>query len=934
MHSHDIHIKCLSQANEEDRLAIFIGSGVSKSSDNDFVRLPLWSDLIKELKSELSIEEEFEPTKIAQLYYLEYGEQRYLQTLKKHFPDNISGSDLHREILKVNPRVIITTNWDCILENTIENEGYLYDIICTDKDLVASTSPRKLLKIHGDFKSHNIVFKEDDYIYYSRDFPLLENYIKSIFSTHTVLFLGYSYNDINLKHIMKWVQSHSSSVPAMYLTSFKSDKPQENYLKNHGISTLVLLDDKFRDAENLTSKNKSDILQRFLNSIVVGKELYLPKHEDEREIISFMFNRIKHLGHQGAVSRDQINDALTNCGFYYDIDGLCLLNLYRKGGVLTTDIDDSVRECFEGFTRLLLRVDGLSESEKIEFYKSNMMFNDIFSVLALANIKGVMLPDEDGRESDSYFPNHMILPQDELKLIDREYISFSDHKCSGDNSIKSLLCDSYIEYRLGRFDLAFKKTADLILACKRNRIYSMLLIAVFNRNCLLWHLKYGISDAKSGSLENEVDIELQDEFFKFPKLEIKKNQSLYDFLTFKTVNEIAYKCSRKIDDLMSRVGLIKAGGMSFDNNADQPAYEHVNLLQFALKNHIMIDRYAPFSSAMQDYLRISLVRQSLSDVVLINQYEIYTAIQFYPPKNLKKVLSAFIDGNDNKSLLIGESCTEWLIGSVLCNLTTSVLNDKNYFSGCEARFENCIFLLSLVPLSDIQIGNVITEFSRLVASKATTIGIYESLNNFLGIQGGLYSKVIDSELLIDILNIIIDKIVSKKAQGFDNHAVLQGRVRNIYSSIKVASVEYADVQRVSELISEIKTYPIDVQASYSRSIIYSIFLISSTPVKNIIRKYINKLLTEFEKNNVVDVEFYLWAVATKFKEYDSKLLSYLDAYFEQYRGGKGFPKGLNGLLDLIGFLVKNIGISELQDIYNEIIGLSERSDNGQFVSKL
>jgi len=60
--------------------------------------------------------------------------------------------------------------------------------------------------MHGDFNNHNIVFKEDDYLDYQYNFPLIENYIKSILSTHTVLFSGCSYNDINYKQIMKWLQ--------------------------------------------------------------------------------------------------------------------------------------------------------------------------------------------------------------------------------------------------------------------------------------------------------------------------------------------------------------------------------------------------------------------------------------------------------------------------------------------------------------------------------------------------------------------------------------------------------------------------------------------------------------------------------------------------------------------------------------------------------
>ncbi len=89
MHLHNVHIKNIKQANEEDRLAIFVGAGVSKSSDTDYISLPNWSDLISELKSDLAITDEMDYLKLAQLHYLEFGEHKYIQTLKKYFPEDM-----------------------------------------------------------------------------------------------------------------------------------------------------------------------------------------------------------------------------------------------------------------------------------------------------------------------------------------------------------------------------------------------------------------------------------------------------------------------------------------------------------------------------------------------------------------------------------------------------------------------------------------------------------------------------------------------------------------------------------------------------------------------------------------------------------------------------------------------------------------------------
>ncbi len=127
--------------------------------------------------------------------------------LKSFFPsENIVIKNTHSLLVKLFPQNIITTNWDIVIEKAIENEMALYDVVRNDSELINTTSNRKLIKMHGDIEIGNIIFKEDDYLEYSqKSFPLIENYVKSVLSTNTVIFFGYSYNDINLKYITKWI---------------------------------------------------------------------------------------------------------------------------------------------------------------------------------------------------------------------------------------------------------------------------------------------------------------------------------------------------------------------------------------------------------------------------------------------------------------------------------------------------------------------------------------------------------------------------------------------------------------------------------------------------------------------------------------------------------------------------------------------------------
>lgn len=52
--------------------------------------------------------------------------------------------------------------------------------------------------------------------------------------------MGYSYGDINLKQITKWIQNNSKVMPPMFLVVSKENKNQSKYLENFGIKTIII----------------------------------------------------------------------------------------------------------------------------------------------------------------------------------------------------------------------------------------------------------------------------------------------------------------------------------------------------------------------------------------------------------------------------------------------------------------------------------------------------------------------------------------------------------------------------------------------------------------------------------------------------------------------------------------------------------------------
>lgn len=204
----DEKIRYVKNARDEDKLIIFVGAGISKNSD-----LPDWDRLIKVFVNKLNypIKEGKELSydeylKVPQYYYNIFGDEEYKKVIREELDVEREPNDIHELIFKLDPKHIITTNYDRLLEETVIEQRMLFDVISKDKDLLDSKKSKYIIKMHGDIKDlENIVLKENDYLNYSQNHILIETYIKSLLVNSTFLFIGYSLNDYNLKQIISWV---------------------------------------------------------------------------------------------------------------------------------------------------------------------------------------------------------------------------------------------------------------------------------------------------------------------------------------------------------------------------------------------------------------------------------------------------------------------------------------------------------------------------------------------------------------------------------------------------------------------------------------------------------------------------------------------------------------------------------------------------------
>ncbi|MDL2218236.1 SIR2 family protein [Christensenellaceae bacterium OttesenSCG-928-M15] len=212
-------ILMIREANSRNKLIAFLGAGVSKNSGYS-----TWNDLVRDMDIQLNYSGESngrdsytsdELLKIPQFLSTK-NKAEYTQLLRKHFDWlPTTTNPIVDTVLQIRPHHIITTNFDKLIEFSLALKGkdivekYSMKKYCPvyhDKDILNADGDNFLIKMHGDISQvEQMVLRERDYLDYSSEHPVLENFIKTLLIDHTFLFVGYGLGDYNLKLIMNWV---------------------------------------------------------------------------------------------------------------------------------------------------------------------------------------------------------------------------------------------------------------------------------------------------------------------------------------------------------------------------------------------------------------------------------------------------------------------------------------------------------------------------------------------------------------------------------------------------------------------------------------------------------------------------------------------------------------------------------------------------------
>ena len=282
-------------------IILWIGSGFSSLAG-----YPTGSQLVQIIKDELNFDEKqyFKNNSHLDEVADEFVQLRSRKELEsilskifKEMPQNLMYHKIVSEIPQIEK--IITTNYDKSFEYAYGND--IFPII-SDKNF--SAIPRNkvsLLKIHGDIDVPNsmIITKSDYRNYYdSGKEDLIWNEIKLLISKYSILFIGYSFEDSNVKSIFESILRRlGGSHKDCYLITRELPDHKQRYLLEYSIHYIQM------SAQEAISNIQKEVEK---NLIIDARNGYIPYYRISKLLSNRKINTRLTFADEGKLTLDRI----------------------------------------------------------------------------------------------------------------------------------------------------------------------------------------------------------------------------------------------------------------------------------------------------------------------------------------------------------------------------------------------------------------------------------------------------------------------------------------------------------------------------------------------------------------------------------------------------------------------------------------------------
>ena len=242
----------LIRAIRKRQAILFAGAGVSMT-----VGLPSWQTLIEHIAEELEVdlsgftESDINYLTLAEFYRIKQGSIGPLRSwMDRNWTiqeDKLKASRVHELICRLDFPIVYTTNFDRNLETAFDLHGRDYVKIVNAKDIArVQEGMPQIVKYHGDFDDdESIVLAETDYLDRLSFESPLDIKFRSDALGKTILFIGYSMTDLNIRFLMHrlWQTWNGSGYerarPPSYVFMLRPNPVEEAVLAQWGLRVLT-----------------------------------------------------------------------------------------------------------------------------------------------------------------------------------------------------------------------------------------------------------------------------------------------------------------------------------------------------------------------------------------------------------------------------------------------------------------------------------------------------------------------------------------------------------------------------------------------------------------------------------------------------------------------------------------------------------------------
>lgn len=208
----------------QHRVIPFIGAGFSAP-----LNMPGWNQLLSAVADELALEIPFEalrtqcrddPLQIAEYLFLKadgrIGPIRHAIEGRLKSPDSPVISTAHVELVNLGMPQVYTTNFDELIERTYRELEEPASLIVLPKDVATIDSTKvQIVKYHGDLRHESTLVLTESSYYTRLDFQTpMDLKFRSDLLGKSVLFIGYSFQDINIRVIWFQLMRMMREIPA------------------------------------------------------------------------------------------------------------------------------------------------------------------------------------------------------------------------------------------------------------------------------------------------------------------------------------------------------------------------------------------------------------------------------------------------------------------------------------------------------------------------------------------------------------------------------------------------------------------------------------------------------------------------------------------------------------------------------------------------